>query len=413
MRPVVVIGAGIVGVSAALWLARAGRAVTLVDRLPPGQGTSYGNAGLLARSAIVPVTTPGLTLKAPRYLLDPNFPLFLRWAYLPRLLPWLVRYLSHATDAETRRIAGALLPIIGDAVEQHEALARGTGAARFLALGDYVYAYRDRAAFRADAYSWALRAEAGFVPEIVEGAGVRARDPAYGPGVGCLAVLRDHGYVRDPGGYVAALAAEVERAGGTVRQAGVRDFTFAEGRVAAVETDAGPLPCEAVILATGAWSGPLMRRLGLRIPLESERGYHVVFRGAEGGPTAPTMVAAGKFVATPMAEGLRCAGIVEFGGLEAGPSRAPFALLRREVRRAFPGLTAEGEVEWQGHRPAPSDSIPLIGEVGRTGVYAGFGHHHVGLTGGPKTGRLLAQMLTGQTPNIDMAPYAPGRFASG
>ena len=147
------------------------------------------------------------------------------------------------------------------------------------------------------------------------------------------------------------------------------------------------------------------------MPLESERGYHIVFENAEGGPSMPVMVAAGKFVATPMAAGLRCAGIVEFGGLEAGPSKAPFNLLRRHVKRAFPKLEATGEVEWQGHRPAPADSLPVIGEVGQTGVFAGFGHHHIGLTGGPKTGRLLSQLILGQRPNIDLSPYDPARFA--
>ena len=154
-----------------------------------------------------------------------------------------------------------------------------------------------------------------------------------------------------------------------------------------------------------------MQKLGIDVPLESERGYHIVFEGAEGGPRVPTMVAAGKFVATPMAAGLRCAGIVEFGGLDAAPSAAPFALLRREVKKALPGLTAKTEVEWMGHRPATADSLPLVGEVGETGVFAAFGHHHIGLTGGPKTGRMVADLIAGNAPNIDMSAYSPRRYA--
>jgi len=124
------------------------------------------------------------------------------------------------------------------------------------------------------------------------------------------------------------------------------------------------------------------------------------------------MITSGKFVATPMEGRLRLAGVVEFGGLDAAPSRAPFELLLRHARRAMPGLTWKREVEWMGHRPAPSDSIPLIGAVpGVRGAYLGFGHHHVGLTGGPKTGRLLAQLIGGRVPNTDMAPYSPARFA--
>ncbi len=400
----IVIGAGIVGVSAAIWLRRAGVDVTLLDRGPPGRGASYGNGGVLASCAIAPVTGPGMLRKAPGMLLDPDFPLFLRWSYLPRLAPWLRRYLAHANDADTRRIAAGLARIIGDSVDQHRALAADTPAADWIVGSDYSFAYADRAAFERDAYVWGLRREAGFEPEIREGAEVRARAPSLGPGIGLLATMRDHGFIRDPGAYVAALAEAFAGLGGSVVQADFRGFDLAGGRVRAVETDAGRLDCDAAVLATGAWSKPLMRALGVDPPLESERGYHVVFEDAAGGPDHPIMVASGKFVATPMAAGLRCAGILEFGGLAAGPSRAPLAFLHRHARLAFPELRFRGTVEWMGHRPAPSDSLPVIGEISASGVFAAFGHHHVGLTGGPKTGRLVAQLVTGRRPTSTLRP---------
>ncbi|MFZ5961830.1 NAD(P)/FAD-dependent oxidoreductase [Thalassococcus sp. BH17M4-6] len=407
---VVVIGAGIVGVSTAIWLRRFGADVTLVDRGAPGQGTSHGNAGILAACAMVPVTGPGLVPKAPGMLLDRDAPLFLRWSYLPKLLPWLLKYLAHANDRDTRRIAAALTPIVGDSVDQHMALTDGLSAHRFIVPGDYVYAFERRADFEAGAYGWALRREAGFVPEILEGGAVRDYEPALGERITCLAVLKDHGHVLDPGGYVAALAQDFEAMGGVIRRADVRDIEVTEGRVTAVLTDAGPISCDSAVIAAGAWSLPLLARLGLRVPLETERGYHIVFEEAENGPRRPVMIDAGKFVATPMTAGVRCAGVVEFGGLEAGPSRAPFEMLRRHVRRSLPGLTSAREVEWMGHRPATSDSLPLIGEVGQTGVYTALGHQHIGLTGGPKTGRLLAGIMTGRPSNTDMTPYQPGRF---
>lgn len=407
---VVVIGAGIVGVATGLWLRRLGAEVTIVDRKPPGQATSFGNAGLLAVSAVVPVTTPGLAAKGPKLLLDPDYPLFLRWPYLPRLLPWLVRYLGHANDADARRTARDLTTLIGDAVEQHQALAKGGEAEAFVRTSDYVFAYADRAAFEADAYVWALRRENGFAPEIVDGEAVREYDPAYGPAIGRLAIMPNHGFVTNPGGYVAALAEDFVAAGGTIRQAAVKDLALDGGRIARVLTDAGPIDCDRAVLATGAWSGPLLAKLGVKLPLETERGYHIVFKSPEGGPKAPTMIASGKFVATPMAMGLRCAGIVEFGGLEAGPSNAPLALLRRQAKAAFPDLTWSAEEPWLGHRPTLADSLPAIGEIGETGVFAAFGHHHVGLTGGAKTGRLTADLIAGRTPNMDLAPYSPLRF---
>lgn len=410
-RHVVVIGAGIVGVSAGIWLRRAGCEVTIVDRSGPGTGTSHGNAGVLAACAMVPVTGPGLLPKAPGMVLNPDYPLFLRWSYLPKLLPWLRKYLSHANDADTRRIAHALAPIVSDSVEQHKSLCDDLGLGSWVTDSDYCFAYRDRSVFESEAYTWGLRREAGFVPEIIEGQDVRDYEPSLGPQITCMAIMKNHGFIRSPGGYVKALAQAFEGMGGVIREAEVRDFDLSGGRVRAVQTTQGTIACDEVVLATGVWSGPMMRKLGLKVPLESERGYHVVFENATGGPSRPVMLASGKFVATPMEQGLRCAGILEFGGLEAGPSAAPFALLRRQVKQAFPQLTATSEIEWMGHRPAPSDSLPLIGQIGETGVFTAFGHHHIGLTGGPKTGRLIAGLITGGRVNTDLAPYHPQRFS--
>ena len=407
---VIVIGAGIVGVSAALWLLRSGQKVTLIDRSEPGQGTSYGNAGVLAACSVVPVTTPGLIAKAPKLLLDPKFPLFMRWSYLPKLAPWLIRYLGHANDQDTRRIATGLTGITGDSVEQHQSLCDGGSATKYLEMSDYSFAYTDRNAFDADAYVWELRKEAGFEPMLLEGEEVREYEPALGRNTNLLAVMKDHGYVLDPGAYVGELAKMFVEAGGKLLVANVTDFQLSDGRVTAVSTDQGSIDCDKVVLSTGVWSKPLMAKLGLNVPLESERGYHIVFKQPVHGPRTPIMISTGKFVATPMEAGLRCAGVVEFGGLEAGPSRGPLSLLEEQVKSTFPNLEFDETEEWLGHRPAPADSLPLIGEVADTGIFPAFGHHHIGLTGGPKTGRIVAGLVTGDTPNLDLAPYNPNRF---
>ena len=411
-RHVVVIGAGIVGAASALWLRRAGAEVTLIDKGAPGMGASYGNGCILASSAVVPVTTPGLVRKGPRYLLNPDFPLFVRWPYLPKMIPWLVRYLAHATDDDTRRIAQGLSHIVGDSLEQHQALTHGTPAARFVMPSEYNFVYRDRAAFEADSYVWDLRRAAGFVPEIVEGDAVREKEPILSPQMRCLAVNKNHGFILNPGNYVQALADLLTEMGGHVVQAEVTGFDLDGGRVTAVDTETGRFHCDAVVLSAGVWSGAVLKTLDLSVPLEAERGYHIVFRDPSQRPRNPMMLTEGKFVATPMDQGLRCAGVVEFGGLTDTKSKAPLALLRRQIKRVFPDLSAASEDEWLGFRPAPSDSLPLIGQVRETGVYTAFGHHHIGLTGGPKTGRLVADMIMGRTPNTDMRPYDPMRFAS-
>ena len=366
---------------------------------------------MIAACSVAPVTAPGLVRKAPRMLMNPDFPLFMRWGYFPKLAPWLLKYLSNANDADTRRIADGLTTIVGDSVDQHKALVADTVASDWVTDSDYSFAYASRAAFEADSYTWALRREAGFEPVIRQDAALRAFEPNLSTSVGLLATMTDHGFIRDPGGYVKALAQVFEGLGGTIRQADITDFETVDGKVTAALTSDGRFPCDRAVLATGVWSKPLMQKLGLSIPIETERGYHIIFRDAEGGPTHPIMVASGKFVATPMAAGLRCAGIVEFGGLEAGPNRAALDLLRKHTKAAFPNLTHGEETEWLGHRPAPSDSLPLIGEVRESGVYTAFGHHHIGLTGGPKTGRMVAGLVADQPVNADLKAFSPMRFA--
>ncbi|MBV2360625.1 FAD-binding oxidoreductase [Thalassococcus sp. CAU 1522] len=410
-KHVAVIGAGIVGVSTAIWALRDGHTVTLIDRKGPGEGTSHGNGGVLASAAVVPVTVPGLWRKAPRMLLDPNQPLFLKWRYLPRLMPWLLRYLSHANTAAVEARAAAMAPIIGDSLADHQALAAGTGAEKWIVPGDYVYVYNDRAHYEGDAFGWDIRHRHGFDWQVIEGDALRAYDPALSPAYNCAAVLPDHGRITDPGRYVKDLAAHAERRGARIVTGEVTDFVRENGRLTGLRVAGETLACDSAVLATGAWSGPLAARLGIKPQLESERGYHLELWEPSVMPRAPIMVAAQKFVATPMEGRLRLAGIVEFGGLDAPPSRAPIDLLRRSIRTALPGITWTREVEWMGHRPSISDSVPLIGEApGLKGAFVGFGHDHVGLTGGPKTGRLLAQIIGGRSPNINLAPYAPSRF---
>lgn len=410
---IAIIGAGIVGISTALWLQRDGHDVIVFDRAGPAEGTSYGNAGVLASCSIVPVTVPGLIKKAPGMLLDPDSPLFLRWSYLPKLLPWLTRYLSHCSPEETRRIAAALNIVIGDSLDQHLALARGTPAEKWIAPSDYVFAYTDRKAYDADAFAWAIRKAEGFQWEEMDADAFNAYDPGFAGSVGYAARLDNHGHIKDPGAYVKDLARHFEDQGGSVRKAEVFDFIETEGRLSAIATTDGPVSCTRAVVATGAWSGPLTSKLGLKVPLESERGYHIELYDASIMPITSVMVASGKFVATPMDGRLRCAGIVEFGGLDAPPSEKPFELLLNRITAALPGLTWSRMEKWMGHRPATSDSIPLIGEVSsRPGTYTAFGHHHVGLTGGPKTGRMIADLIANRQPNIDLTPYRPDRFAN-
>ena len=409
--PVVIVGAGIIGVSTALNLQRLGRQVLLVDRHEPGEGTSFGNAGVLANSSITPVTHPKLPRQIPQMLLRPNSPLFVKWRSLIPMVPWLVRYLSHCSASETQRISTALHGLIGTSYSDHKALATGTEAERFVKSSDYTFAYTDKSPFRAEADTWKIRYAHGHRWRELNEQELRAYAPALSSdfkfGVACLG----HGFITDPGEYVKALAKTAEKLGAKIKRGTVEKIICENQKVIGVRVDGETIPASAVVICSGAWSAKLVHPLGVKVPLQSERGYHIDLWSPSVTPQMPIMIAAGKFVATPMEGRLRFAGVLEFGGLNAPRSKAPLRLLERLGTAAFTGLTWQDKTEWMGHRPATSDSLPLLGSVPQAaGVWLGFGHHHIGLTAGAKTGLLLAQMVTGQTPNVDISPYAPSRF---
>ncbi len=409
---IAVIGAGIVGVSTALWLARDGHEVTVFDRVDPGDPAqaSYGNAGLLARSMIVQVPTPGLLRAVPKMLFGTDGPLFLKWRYLPRLMPWLVPFLRTGDEASVRRTAAALSDLLFDAVDQHRAIARGTAAEPFIATGEYTFLYRNRAAYLAEALDFDIRREHGFTWDELDRAALLERDPALGPEAGYGATMHDHGWITDPAAYVAALFDACRALGAAFIRAEV-DAIRPDGQGAQITYNGEEHHFDQAVIASGAWSRKLAESLGHRIPLETERGYHVMLQNPSHRPPQPYLIGAAKFGITPMAQGLRCAGLVEFGGLDALPSTAPTDLFRRTIRRLYPGIEWQDETIWMGHRPSTIDSLPMIGQSARAkGIHFAFGAQHIGMTSGPKTGRLIADHIAGKTPNIDMTPFKSDRF---
>ncbi|WP_026380723.1 NAD(P)/FAD-dependent oxidoreductase [Afifella pfennigii] len=409
-KEVIVIGAGIVGLSCAIWLQRAGHHVRVIEREGPGAGTSFGPAGVLASASVDPVTGPDLPWKMPRLVLDPNAPLFLRWPYLPRALPFMLKSLKMCTRAKTEAIAAALAQLTRDSLEEHRALAEATGAERYVAASDYLYAYRHRAAFEAAEFGFALRRRHGFVWEELDEAALFEAEPLLGDHLRFGVRFPGHGYIRDPGAYLGALAADFQRRGGALVKAEATAIVHEDGKVAGVRAGGALLTCEAAVLAAGIWSAPLAQSLGARVPMESERGYHVELVEPSASLRAPVMITEGEFVATPMEGRIRLGGVVEFGGLSAPPDERIFDFILRLGRAALPTIAFAETRRWMGHRPAPVDSIPLIGELpGARGAFAAFGHHHLGLTAGPKTGRLVADLVSGRRPNIDMSPYRPDR----
>ena len=407
---IIVIGAGICGLSSAIWLRRAGHKVTLIDRDHPGAGASYGNAGLLAGWSMTPINTPGLHKTALKYLLNPKSPLFLQWSSLPRMTPWLWQFLRNANAAYLPHMVDGIVGITHGSVDQHRALTRGTRAEHWIAESAFSFVYKSRADYEADALSWSTRAEHGLTHDIIEGPAVQEEEPMLAPHCTFLAQLKDFGHILNPGAYVADLARVLEEEGGTYLQAEAQDITLENGRVTSVITASGPLPCDRVVLAAGIWSKPLTAKLGLHVEMIAERGHHLHLKNPSQSPRNPMMIVSGKFAVTPMSSGLRCAGTVELGDTKNTPNRAALRIIGDHVAKSFPDLRFDEAEEWLGFRPSTPDSLPLIGEIGSTGAYAAFGHQHIGLTAGPKTGRLVAALINGDAPNMDLSAYDANRF---
>lgn len=411
-RSVVVIGAGAVGIACALNLVRDGHDVTVVDRVLPGEGCSKGNAGVLAASGFVPMSLPGIAAQVPGMLLRRNGPLAVRWRDLPRLAPWMLAFLRQADRETVERTADALHALNATAADDHQRLAHGTKAAELIKPSRYLFAYRDRKQFDKDAYAHDIRRRRGARIEVYEGAEVRELEPALSEDIDVVMALDDNGYTLDPMRLVKRLAEAVMLEGGRILKRTVADVEVASDGEVRLVCPEGDIEAPTLVVAAGAFSGWLAEKFGHRVPLVGERGYNVTLPHAGSRLSHPVMSAAHKFVATPMLDGLRFAGTAEFAALDAPPNMARARMLLRQGAELLPGIDTRDHTEWMGQRPSLPDSLPVIGpSPAHPNVLFAFGHQHLGLTGAPRTGELIADLVSGRRPNIDLAPFAIERFA--
>ncbi|WP_339692804.1 FAD-dependent oxidoreductase [Celeribacter baekdonensis] len=416
-KHIAVIGAGIVGISVAAALLQEGHRVTVIDPAPPGapHAASYGNGAFISPASILPMSQPGLWRRVPRMLADRRGALTIRWRDLPALTPWLVRFLwAGATGDKVSRTARALSGLLADAPQRHIDLAARAGLSGLIVQNGLLYAFRERAAYEAEAFGWELRRDNGVVMVEVEGEALRRAAPALDPAYRFGVLIKDGAHCTDPGGYVAGLADWLTGQGAVLRRDRVIGFDLPAGQLRGLRCDNGDMACDLAVIAAGLASVPLAASLGDPVPLAAERGYHVELTDAPFTLDIPIMPQDGKMANVTTRGGLRAAGQVELAAPDAPPNWARAEILFEHLTRSYPalsGVTVSQVTRWQGNRPSTPDGKPVIGRSTRSKdvVYA-FGHGHIGLASAPMTAALVADLVAGRPPACDLTSFSPTRF---
>ncbi len=414
MNTVTIIGAGIVGVSAAAFLQREGLQVTVIDRVPPGEGCSFGNAGGIAFGEIMPTIHPKVIRKLPGWLMDPLGPLTIRWSHLPKVLPWFLVAARNTTAFRFAAITEARANLGMRAVADFELLTKHAGVHDLMVYREALRVFDSAAQFEAETDERQIKAKHGYPVAVYSGDEAREMEPALSSH---LTHAASHGgwyHIRNPERLVKALAEQIVRDGGTIIQDDVAGFQTSDARVTHVVTkNNGAVPVQQLVVCGGAYSHLLSKQLGDHVLLEAERGYHIVLPDPGVFLSRTITYARTPGAATPMEMGLRLAGTDEFAGLDAAPNYARADKLWSLFKMILPDLKppSEAATRWMGRRPGTPDSLPVIGPSKHMiNVWYGFGHGHMGLTWGPSTGRMIAEMMTQQKSNIDLAPFRANRF---
>jgi len=411
-RPIVIVGGGVVGLCCAAYLLRMGLPVTVVDRRGPGEATSFGNMGGIQNMASTPMALPGMLTSVPGWLTDPDSPLYIRPSYAINAAPWLWKFWRQSRLDKVWHNAHALDALNRHSVESHLTLARWAGLEHLYRIPGQLYVWTSRAEYEHAALARDIWKGTGQPFEEIDGPAIREIEPALSHSFQAGLMIPGNGHCKDPYRLCIGLAEKGVSEGMLFLRQEVHGFEIDERRITGVRTDRGVLSASAVVLAAGAWSHQLLSDLGYDVPLESHRGYHVTIPSPGVELNNMLLVIDKKIAVTPMNFGLRIGGTVEFAGLTAAPDFRRAKSLLSVARPLFKHLSVEDYTEWMGHRPCTPDSLPVIGASNRfEGLLSAFGHGHMGLLGSAPTGRIIADIITGRDPGLDLSPYALDRFA--
>ncbi|MFU8779092.1 MAG: NAD(P)/FAD-dependent oxidoreductase [Roseovarius sp.] len=408
---IIVIGAGIIGVTSALALQRDGHAVRILDRKGVAAETSRGNAGAFAYTDIEPLATPGILRKAPKWLLDPLGPLSIPPAYALPLLPWMLQFWRASWQDRYAAAVAAQASLMHHSRAALERLIVDVAGEPLMRREGQLQVYEGAAAYRASLPAWDLRRKHGVRFDLLQSPGALAEiQPGLSPRFTHAGYTTDWMNTVDPARWTEHLAQQFVAAGGVIEIADIRALRQV-GDSVEVETAAGTIRADQVVLAAGAWSHHLARTLGDTLPLETERGYNTTFPAASFDLRTHLTFADHGFVVSKIGDGLRVGGAVELGGLRLAPNYKRAETLVRKACDFLPGFDPQGGTQWMGFRPSLPDSLPIISRAPRADrvIYA-FGHGHLGLTQSAGTGELVAALAARRDPAIALAPFDARRF---
>lgn len=407
----VVVGAGVIGVSIAHELQKRGREVVLVDKGEPGMGASFGNMASIAVTEFMPASRPSVWKQIPGWMLDPEGPVRVRPGYMPRLVPWFLRFLAASRPRKLRELEEQGAALCKLALGDTQALLQEIGAVDQLTETGCLSLYADEAEFQADRDHIEILDRFGFAYEVLGHNAIRDLEPEITTRIGKAVLFPDNRSLKSPHRYVTLLAERFVALGGRIERGEVLGFDRSDRITGVRLKDGRVLEAAEVVLCAGAWTRVLAALLGEPIPLETERGYHTQIMDPGLQLRHSIIWPARAFMVTPTAGGIRVGGTVEMAGLHALPDYRRSKVTVRRAREALPNLRVGQATEWMGHRPALPDTVPILSRSAKTpGVFYATGHGHLGVTYAATTGRLIGDLVTGATPPIDLHPYRVDRF---
>ncbi len=406
-----VIGAGIIGTALAYQLQKRGRNVVLIERDAPGKGASYGNMASIAVTEFMPASRPSIWKQIPGWMLDPEGPVRVRPAYMPKLTPWFLRFIAASRPSKLRELEAQGAVLCQRVYDDLMPLLKETGLEGELSEEGCLSLYTDEVEFKADREHIEILERFGFPYEVIGRQAIKALEPELSDKIGMAVLFPQNRSMRNPYQLVVRLAERVTALGGKIEQGEVVGFERSEGMQAIRLKDGRRIAADEVVIAAGVHPAKLAKILGEPVPLESERGYHTQIMKPGISMKHSIIWPARAFMVTPTAGGIRVGGTVEMAGIDAAPDYRRSKITVKRAREALQNLQCENFTEWMGHRPAFPDTVPVMSSSAKTkGLYYAMGHGHLGLTYAATNARLMADLITGAKPPVDLKPYRVDRF---